>query len=151
MKKRDVLTRLLERVEVNEDTGCWEWQGSRLPTGYGHIKSERRMVKTHRVTYSHYVGDIPDGLCVLHRCDNPCCCNPEHLFLGTLDDNNKDRTAKGRGVRPPNSGVPKIPSEKIEQIFSLREQGLTHQKISDRLGVARSTVGNYLSGVSPRC
>jgi hypothetical protein len=83
--------------------GCWEWQGFRLPTGghklgYGQmvVRSLRRPVNTHRIAWVIEHGTIPAGLCVCHRCDNPPCVNPAHLFLGTARDNTRDMIAKGR-------------------------------------------------------
>lgn len=81
------------------DSGCWEWQGHRLPKGYGHFRGlTAKNVKAHRFAYELLVGPIPDGLRVLHRCDNPPCVNPVHLFLGTDKDNSDDKIAKGRYV-----------------------------------------------------
>ena len=81
-------------------TGCHLWIGGADPDGYGVISRQGRRGKqerAHRVAYELFVGPIPDGICVLHRCDTPACVNPEHLFLGTNLDNVRDRDAKGRG------------------------------------------------------
>lgn len=75
--------------------GCWEWKGFTNPKGYGIIAGSGQVL-AHRVSYRELVGPIPDGLCVLHRCDNPPCYNPAHLFLGTRADNNRDMRDKGR-------------------------------------------------------
>lgn len=82
---------------VRTPTGCLEWTGKRHK-GYGVTTFGRNStVFTHRKVWMLTFGAIPAGLCVLHRCDNPPCCNPDHLFLGTALDNARDRTAKGRG------------------------------------------------------
>jgi len=87
----------LERSFVPEpNTGCWLWALSSTSLGYGWIKINGRSVAAHRVSYREFVGPIPDGLCVLHRCDTPACINPAHLFLGTVADNNRDAKDKGR-------------------------------------------------------
>lgn len=77
--------------------GCWEWKGATSVDGYGKFKSFGEQL-AHRVSWVLHRGNIPDGKCVLHKCDNPPCVNPEHLFIGTKDDNNKDRALKGRTI-----------------------------------------------------
>lgn len=91
--------RLLAKIRVHESSGCWEWAGHRNNKGYGIAWDGKAMTGAHRVSYRVFVGEIPDGLFVLHRCDNPPCCNPEHLFLGTHLDNMKDMRNKGRSVK----------------------------------------------------
>lgn len=78
---------------------CWEWKGARTACGHGkfsHAGQTRRTVSAHRFSYQMFVGPIPEGLVVRHRCDNPPCCNPQHLQLGTQADNVADITARGR-------------------------------------------------------
>lgn len=80
---------------------CWPWTGSRFRQGYGQFHIHGcNPVKAHRVAYFVSAGQDPGDLCVCHRCDNPPCCNPAHLFLGTIADNNADRDSKGRTVYP---------------------------------------------------
>jgi len=86
------------RNYVTTSTGCWEWQGSRHARGYGRIGSRVAGVRAaHRAMWILKHGEIPNGMLVCHRCDNPPCINPDHLFLGTDLDNAKDRQAKRRG------------------------------------------------------
>ena len=91
--------RLAARLVVTA-AGCWEFQGARARFGYGLIsegpRGKVRQHVTHRLAYSLWVQPIPDGLLVCHKCDNPPCCNPAHLFTGTHADNNRDAEAKGR-------------------------------------------------------
>jgi hypothetical protein len=86
---------LLKRV-LQTKTGCWEWQGVVHRTGYGCFKSKGGFAYTHRAAYEAFHGPI-DGKFVCHRCDNPKCLHPNHLFLGTHDENMADMKAKGRG------------------------------------------------------
>lgn len=95
-----IAERIKSRVSVNE-RGCWIWNGPIFKDGYGAIGIRRTGAhRAHRVSYSTFVGPIPDGLWVLHRCDTPACVNPEHLFIGTAKDNAADKEAKGRSNRP---------------------------------------------------
>lgn len=93
---RPVLLRLLESVLLGD--GCWEWQKSRMAWGYGRIRVEGRTVAAHRTMWEEWHGPILDGLFVCHRCDNPPCIRPDHLFLGTNADNLGDMSKKGRHV-----------------------------------------------------
>lgn len=86
-------------VRVNERTGCWEWTGGHDKDGYGYFLVRPRLKgldRTHRVSWVIHFGPIPVGLFVLHRCDNPPCVRPDHLWLGTSADNTADMVAKGR-------------------------------------------------------
>lgn len=99
-RPRPVADRFWERVEVADSDECWEWQGSCFPKGYGQMwvgpKGSGTMCRTHRLSWWMHRGPIPDGLKILHHCDNPPCVNPSHLFLGTNDDNMEDMVSKGR-------------------------------------------------------
>lgn len=78
--------------------GCIEWLGSKDGCGYGHFRIDNNLIhRAHRVSWNLVNGEIPDGLCVCHKCDNPAYVNPEHLFLGTHTDNMIDKESKGRG------------------------------------------------------
>jgi hypothetical protein len=87
-------------ARVRRGDGCWEWQGTRLPTGYGFAgTSYDRLVGeryAHRIAYVMEHGTIPRGMCICHKCDNPACVRPDHLFLGTYQDNTRDAMRKGR-------------------------------------------------------
>ncbi len=85
-----------------KENGCWNWEKAKNPNGYGiyTVRKEgwkrRRTVLAHRYAYEIFTGVIPQGMCVLHKCDNPSCVNPDHFFLGTQVDNMRDRKEKGR-------------------------------------------------------
>lgn len=83
--------------KLNTAGSCWEWTGCRNGDGYGEILRDRRPQKAHRIAWELTHGPIPGGSHVLHRCDNPPCCNQEHLWLGTPLDNARDKERKGRG------------------------------------------------------
>ena len=87
---------------VDKTESCWEWTGrSYYRKGYAKFSIHHRQYAAHRVSYEHFVGPIPQGMLVCHRCDNSNCVNPDHLFIGTNADNMNDMYAKGR--RPPES------------------------------------------------
>lgn len=87
-----------KHVDKNAPDGCWPWMGNQNGQGYGRICSHRggHTKMAHRVSYELTYGPIPEGLCVCHRCDNPLCVRPDHLFLGTKRDNIQDCIRKGR-------------------------------------------------------
>ncbi len=95
MKDVDAI-RFWGRVDRSGD--CWEWRATRLKNRYGSVKLHGKMYKAHRVAWFLVNGDIPAGLHICHRCDNPSCVRPEHLFAGTARDNMRDKVAKGRHV-----------------------------------------------------
>lgn len=87
--------RLWEKVSIGE--ACWEWQGAADPLGYGRIGiGDGRIALAHRVSFEFANGYLAPELCVLHKCDNPRCVRPSHLFTGSRADNNADKAAKGR-------------------------------------------------------
>ncbi|WP_368493194.1 HNH endonuclease [Deinococcus sp.] len=87
------------RVKRGDPKACWPWQGTISRTGYGVITYHKRQWRTHRLAWVLTHGEIPEGLFVCHHCDNPICCNPQHLFLGTPLDNARDMVAKGRSCK----------------------------------------------------
>ena len=82
---------------VNEDTGCWDWIGAKTNDGYGKMRNGDKFIYAHRYSASVHIGHIPSGMIVCHRCDNPGCVNPKHLFIGSIKDNMVDKATKGRG------------------------------------------------------
>jgi len=97
--------RFFAKCYVNPKTNCWDWQGTRMQKGYGHFSIRRKIHRAHRVAFEMHYGIYPGALFVCHTCDNPACVNPEHLFLGTANDNCADRRVKGR-ARNPSCKVP---------------------------------------------
>lgn len=145
------------------ESGCWEWVGTRNNDGYGTFWNGERypgrngkrggpvMVLAHRWAYAHFVDELPDGLCVLHRCDTPGCVNPEHLFLGTPADNVRDCTNKGRRnqARPNRSRVYRKLSGEIHQ--RIRERvaaGEQRASLAREYGVSWQTV-DYITKQRP--
>lgn len=118
-------------------SGCHEWQALLLePSGYGQFWDGERMVLAHKWAYLRFVGHVPDGLCVLHSCDNRRCVNPEHLFLGTNQDNTDDAVKKGRIVR-------KLTPEKKKYMIELLTQGWLQREVAAELQVHPSLVSRH--------
>lgn len=113
--------------------GCWEWTGNKHSFGHGLTYIDGKKQSVHRLVYEALVGPIPNGLCVLHRCDNPPCFNPAHLFLGTRKDNNKDRDEKGR-QRSWNK-LSQTDIETINNEYRPWKRGATRQ-LADRFGIS---------------
>lgn len=131
--------------------GCWIWTACRNKPGYGMIfagcKGDPAKL-AHRVSYELYEGAIPDGLMVLHRCDNPSCVNPSHLFLGTNDDNMKDMAAKGRASRMLGNKNPKtkIKEEDLILIKQAYKLGIHPRTLAEAFGVAREHIYGIIAG-----
>lgn len=103
---------------IKHDEGCWGWVGCKSKYGYGRIRVDHCDLVASRMSWMIHFGEIPEGLWILHHCDNPECTRPEHLFLGTAKDNAQDCLAKGRhkSVRGENVGVHKLTWEQVRQI-----------------------------------
>lgn len=119
---------------------CWVWQKAIIKDGYGQTYLGHKAIRAHRASYAAYVEDIPKGLCVLHKCDNPRCCNPDHLMLGTVDENVKDRVRKGRGAIGSRVGRSKLKDEDIPRILELRRGGMILVDIAKIFGVSYSLI-----------
>lgn len=94
--------------KVDKSADCWLWKGSRLPSGYGRL---RHGTYAHRVSWALVNGPIPDGMYVLHHCDNPPCVRPVHLFIGTAADNSRDAVSKDRVARADRHGSRHFPAK----------------------------------------
>lgn len=144
----------LERYTVRDgglvaglDSPCWRWTGAKHEFGYGLLNSggpKARVLRAHRLRYEMHVGAIPDGMLVLHRCDNPECSNPEHLFLGTNADNMRDMGDKARSkfhkarFRGIEHGMAKLTDDVVRSIRADRAQGCTYDALAARYSISRS-------------
>lgn len=134
------LSSLFARVEIDPITRCWLWQRSTDSKGYGLVcKDGKGNQKVHRVVYELAIGDIPDGMLVLHRCDNRPCCNPFHLFLGTDKDNSDDKVLKGRERRLRGEQVHNARLTEAD-VLAIRADHRTQNEIAKEYGLAQTTV-----------
>jgi len=106
-----------------DDNKCWEWQGHCDKNGYGKFRYEGKLRRCHQIAWSHPDYVISDGLWILHSCDNPTCCNPKHLFLGTAKDNAVDRMLKGRNADQWGENNPNHRSKKHKTIANCERCG----------------------------
>jgi hypothetical protein len=148
MKIKDI--RFWQNVNVTLDDGCWEWKLSLLQTGYGQVRRGGKNYSTHRYAYRLEHGDIPDGMCVLHKCDNRKCCRPDHLFIGTHQDNHDDMVAKGRkrwkapvGSQNGNAKLKECDVLAIKGSLSVGAKGTD---LAERFGVSPSTISIIKKG-----
>ncbi len=124
------------QVEKGESDECWDWSGAKDSAGYGKFA-----FNAHRVAYTLVKGPIPSGLMILHECDNPSCCNPEHLRPGTAADNARDMVERNRtgGGRPM-----ALEEEEIEQVIAMKARGVPNTQIAQQFKISQATVWRYL-------
>ena len=143
-RSQDIRVRFEDRIGSREE--CWVWTGSMLKSGYGRMRFNGPSRRAHRISYELYRSRIPEGLNVLHTCDNPTCVNPEHLFLGTDVDNNKDRDTKGRTAHQKGeaSGASKLTEQDIRAI---KQDTRRHLVVAREYGVVPSLIGMIRRGL----
>lgn len=115
---------------------CWEWKKSLAKTGYGQFWMNGKNISSHRASWILHKGEIPSGLWICHHCDNKKCVNPDHLFLGTVQDNVDDAISKGLFSKQKS----KINDEKISDVIKLYSEGMTHKEIGKLFGSSPSPV-----------
>ena len=146
-------------AKVNKTETCWVWIGARASYGYGSLRSgghKGRLEKAHRISWEIHFGPIPDGLLVLHHCDNPPCVRPDHLFLGTQSDNMYDAVRKGRHVRPLGDlrhhiprgeqlgSITKLTADDVREIRKRASDGETQGSIAKDFPASRQQIGQII-------
>lgn len=139
LKPTPLAERFARYVQKDDPSGCWLWTGS-MSRNYGQIGRHGRPLLAHRAAWELAHGDIPNGLYVLHRCDNGRCVNPAHLFLGTQRDNIRDMVAKGRDRFTGERAYQAILT--TEQVRTIRCSTESARAIAKRLGVAFQTISD---------
>lgn len=136
------------RIRPADTAACWEWTGARNKKGYGHLGSNGKIRSAHRVAWELAHGPIPAGLHVLHRCDNPPCTNPAHLFLGTHAENMADKVAKGRQSRPQGEahGMAVLTNETAAEIWGRLALGERGVDLAREFGVSPDAISHIRHG-----
>lgn len=135
-------------AKINKTDGCWEWTASCAGKGYGQMKlpKQRKQEYSHRLAYLIYKGPILDGHYVCHTCDNPKCCNPDHLFLGTCKENLQDMKSKNRHLAGEKNSMAKLTAEDIEKIKVCIAAGMSQRQIGKAFGVHQSAISKINIG-----
>lgn len=149
MMRKTLLERMLSFREIDEN-GCWNWTGTKVGSlGYGQTNLGKKRLYAHRAAFELWKHPIPDGMFVCHRCDNPRCFNPDHLFLGTQTDNMRDQVAKGRhytGERPRGSGHGNatITEDDVRAIRARYAAGASQPKLAREYGQTQCNISKIV-------
>lgn len=133
--------RFWSHVTRGKAGGCWIWSGLLTNTGYGRYGKGGR--RAHRIAYEIAFGSVPDGMCVLHKCDVPSCVRPDHLFLGTQADNMRDMARKGRARGGAQAG---LDANRLREAHQLHSKGLSFSAIARQIGSTHTTVARAVRG-----
>jgi hypothetical protein len=155
----EAAARFWAKVAQASNGECWQWVASKNHDGYGQFGLKGRSVRSHRIAYILANGLIPDGMFVCHRCDNPSCCNPAHLFIGTCADNNSDKLAKGRNVPPPPNStktrrrgekhhLAKLSEADVMEIRRRASLGETGTALGKEFGIGQQQASRLIKGKS---
>lgn len=141
-RKGSLKDRLLAKRDVTE-SGCWEFTGYIMPNGYGQTSIGKLVLLAHRASYMVFIGKIPEGMHICHKCDNRKCFNPDHLFAGTRDENMADMIRKGRqrslsGTESPNA---KLTTKQIEEIRDRYIPYVNTAELAKEFGITKQYVG----------
>lgn len=141
--------KILFRHEKRND--CWIWNKKKNNKGYGTFQErengKKKDLLCHRESYRIFIGEIPQEMFVLHKCDNPACCNPDHLFLGNQSENMQDMIRKGRQNYPKRSlaGMAKLKEKDVFEIKRLKNEGISQVEISKKYKVSQGHISNILN------
>jgi HNH endonuclease len=145
-RKLSLKDHLLVKRQTDPVTGCQNWTGCKTNRGYGQIWTDNKNQSVHRVAYKLWVGPIPAGLHVLHKCDNPACFNPDHLFTGSRQDNMTDMVNKRRQSIGLSRPLAKLTEETAREIISLLNSNRTSRDVARQFGVSHTTILDIWNG-----
>ena len=140
--------RVNSQIKENHAWGCLEFTGCKDECGYGRINRDGKLVRLHRAVWERDHGHIPAGMVVMHSCDNPCCLEPEHLFLGTQAENVADMDRKGRRRTPIGSQQPqaKLTEASVRVVKQRLKDGATCAALAREYGVSDAAIRNVKKG-----
>ncbi len=149
--RRPPSERFWDKVVRASDEECWPWTGFCEAQGYGIIAIGRATrVKAHRVSWEIHFGEIPEGMCVCHHCDNPPCVNPAHLYVGTRADNNRDRGLRKRGKEHRQYGASndnaKLTEDDVRAIIACLQTGKSQIAVAEMFGVSQPQISKIARG-----
>lgn len=134
--------------KVKKTETCWLWKASFRPTGYGQFLLYGKVVAPHRVAWLLAFGPIPAHLQVCHTCDVRACCRPDHLFLGTREENMQDAKRKGRTAKGERNGHALLTVKQVRQIRAAFNLGASQSHLAEQFGVTRSNIATITQGRS---
>ncbi len=141
------MRRFWSKVDIRSSNDCWSWKAGRFDFGYGQFWFEGKTMKAHRMAWILTHGKIPDNKLVLHKCDNPPCVNPKHLWVGTYRDNTRDMIIKGRdnyighiGLRGESSPFSRMKEDQVKLLRKMykNKEGSTY-KLAELFNISKST------------
>jgi hypothetical protein len=135
-QRRPLAERFWEKVDQSDADGCWTYRGAHNQLGYGIVRVDGRNVGAHRVAYELTFGPIPEGLVICHICDNGACCNPMHLWAGTMRENTEDMLVKGRA----RGGKPKLTTKQVRELRQRHRAGERQYHLAAEFGICRGHV-----------
>lgn len=139
--------KIAARVERITESGCWVFMGALTSKGYGNVLgSDGANVTTHRASYEHHFGPVPNGLLVCHECDVKCCVNPDHLYAGTRADNAQDALMRGQMPTGTRNGASRHSDEVVRSILVAMKDGKSRSTIATEFGVSYWTVRDICLG-----
>jgi len=136
---KKILKKINNKIIINNE--CYEWQGALDKDNYGVIWFNNKSWRVHRLIWVIYNGNIPKEMCICHKCDNPKCININHLFIGTTQENTKDRDNKNRQAKWDKHIFTKLNPIQIKEIKKLHfEDGISYRKLAEKYNVCYATI-----------
>lgn len=141
--------RFIAKTIRSTDSDCWIWKNKKDKWGYGRftcgkVHGRKRQISAHRASHILFIGPIPDGLCVLHKCDTPACVNPRHLYAGTFQQNTADMMDRKRCRCGSSVANAKLTEDDVRKMRALHMDGFGEDRLSKMFKVARSTARDVI-------